>query len=138
LQGIIFAERDMAKTGLKKAAKKVKRARKKTASKKAKSAPVNIQALRERVRTVVAEKLDDMTEAVADEAAKGHVAQLKYLFEVVGLYPAAEATSPAPEDSNDLAKKLLDSFQFPAPLPAEEEEDAQVAVTAGAGTDSVE
>jgi hypothetical protein len=63
---------------------------------------------------------------------------LKYLFEVVGLYPAAEATSPAPEDSNDLAKKLLDSFQFPAPLPAEEEEDAQVAVTAGAGTDSVE
>jgi len=125
----------MAKTGLKKAAKKVKRARKKTASK---SAPVNIQALRERVRTVVAEKLDDMTEAVADEAAKGHVAQLKYLFEVVGLYPAAEATSPAPEDSNDLAKKLLDSFQFPAPLPAEEEEDAQVAVTAGAGTDSVE
>jgi hypothetical protein len=128
----------MAKTGLKKAAKKVKRARKKTASKKAKSVPVNIQALRERVRTVVAEKLDDMTEAVADEAAKGHVAQLKYLFEVVGLYPAAEGTSPAPEDSNDLAKKLLDSFQFPALLPAEEEEDAQVAVTAGAGTDSVE
>ena len=128
----------MAKTGLKKAAKKVKRARKKTASKKTKSVPVNIQALRERVRTVVAEKLDDMTEAVADEAAKGHVTQLKYLFEVVGLYPAVEGTSPAPEDSNDLAKKLLDSFQFPAPLPAEEEEDAQVAVTAGAGTDSVE
>jgi len=33
----------------------------------------------------VAEKLDAMTKGVADEAIKGHVAQLKYLFEIIGL-----------------------------------------------------
>jgi hypothetical protein len=69
---------------------------------------------------------------------KGHVAQLKYLFEAVGLYPAVEGTRTEPEDSNDLARKLLDSFHFPASLRAEDDEDAELAVPAGVGKDSVE
>ena len=128
----------MARKAGKKAAKKVSKGGKNTAKKSGKTEPVNVQDLRERVRSVVAEKLDQMTKGVADEAIKGHVAQLKYLFEVTGLYPAGGETKTEPEDSNDLARKLLDSFHFPASLPAEEDEEAELAVPAGVGKDSVE
>jgi hypothetical protein len=43
--------------------------------------PVNLQELRERVRRVVADQAEEMTKAAAEEATKGHAAQLKYLFE---------------------------------------------------------
>jgi hypothetical protein len=59
LQRVIFAERDMARTGGKKVAKKAGKGRKNTNTGKnsAKTEPVNVQELRERVRSVVAEKL---------------------------------------------------------------------------------
>ena len=122
----------------KKAAKKAVKQPKKTAQKSEAAGPVNLEQLRERVRKVVAEKIEDMTTAAADEAAKGHVAQLKYLFEVIGLFPATDDSKAEPEFGNDLAKTLLQRFHFPASLPADEEEDAEVAVPAGAGNDSVE
>lgn len=130
----------MARTGGKKAAKKASKGRKNmnTGKSSATTEPVNVQELRERVRSVVAEKLDSMTKGVADEAVKGHVAQLKYSFEVTGLYPGTEGTKTEPVDSNDLAKKLLDSFHFPASLPAEDDEEAELAVPAVVGKDSVE
>ena len=105
-------------------AKKAGKGRKNTNTRKnsAKTEPVNVQELRERVRSVVAEKLGEMTQGVRGRGCEGHVAQLKYLFEVVGLYPAVEGTRTEPEDSNDLARKLLDSFHFPPSLPAEDDE----------------
>jgi len=123
---------------VKRAAKKAVKRQKKTAQESEAPGPVNLEELREKVRKVVAEKIDDMTNAAADEAAKGHVAQLKYLFEVIGLFPATEGEKTEPEYGNDLAKTLLDRFHFPASLPAEEEEDEEIAVPAGAGNDSVE
>ena len=128
----------MARTSGKKAAKKAGKAKRNSAKKSGKKGPVNVQELRERVRSVVAEKLDEMTEGVAGEAVKGHVAQLKYLFEVTGLYPAGEGARTEPVDSNDLARKLLDSFHFPASLPEEDDEEAELATPAGMAKDSVE
>lgn len=122
----------------KKAAKKSRNQKKQAAPQSEAPVPVNLEKLREKVRQVVAEKIGQMTNAAADEAAKGHVAQLKYLFEVIGLFPATEEAKAAPEYGNDLAKTLLDRFHFPAALPAEEEEDAEIAVPAGVGSDSVE
>jgi hypothetical protein len=123
---------------VKRAAKKAVKRQKKTAHESEAAGPVSLEELREKVRKVVAEKIDDMTHAAADEAAKGHVAQLKYLFEVIGLFPATEGEKPEPEYGNDLAKTLLDRFHFPASLSAEEEADEEIAVLAGAGNDSVE
>jgi hypothetical protein len=123
---------------VKRAAKKAVKQTKKPVQESEASVPANLEEMRERVRKVVAEKIDDMAEAAADEAAKGHVAQLKYLFEVIGLFPATEEAKAEPEYGNDLAKTLLDRFHFPASLPAEEEEDEEIAVPAGVGNDSVE
>ncbi len=120
-----------------KAARKSTRSKKKKATGRGETkAPVNLQELRERVRRVVADEAETMTKAAAEEAAKGHVAQLKYLFEVIGLYPATKATDAEPVDSNDLARVLLTKFEFPHTLPAEEEDEDKVLPTT-AGSDSV-
>lgn len=122
----------------KKAAKKAVKQPKKATPKSEAAGPVNLDELREKVRKVVAEKIDKMANGAADEAAKGHVAQMKYLFEVIGLFPVTDDSKAEPEFGNDLAKTLLDRFHFPASLPADEEEDEEIAVPAGAGNDSVE
>jgi hypothetical protein len=122
---------------VKKAAKKSVRRKKKAAAGSKATEPVNLQELRERVRHWVAEQTEEMTKAAAEEAAKGHVAQLKYLFEVIGLYPAAEPPKEGPVDGNDLARTLLARLEFPHSLP-EGEEDAEIAVPTGPGSDSVE
>jgi hypothetical protein len=122
----------------KRAAKKAVKQPKKATQESETPAPVNLEQLREKVRKVVADKIDKMANAAADEAAKGHVAQLKYLFEVIGLFPATDDSTAEPEFGNDLAKTLLDRFHFPKSLPAEEEDDAEIAVPAGTGNDSVE
>jgi hypothetical protein len=124
---------------VKKAAKKSGRGKNRPAEKSAATEPVNLQELRERVRRLVANQAEKMTNAAAEEAAKGHVAQLKYLFEVIGLYPVAEAANAEPVDSDDLAKALLAKFEFPHTLPVDvDEEDEEKAVPAGSGSDSVE
>jgi hypothetical protein len=114
----------------------VRRKKKVAAGSKA-TEPVNLQELRERARRLVAEQTEDMTKAAAEEASKGHVAQLKYLFEVIGLYPAAEPLKEEPVDGNDLARTLLARLQFPHSLP-EGKEDAEIAVPTATRNDSVE
>jgi hypothetical protein len=120
---------------VKKAAKK-KTARKKSAKKSAKKGPVNVPEIREQVRHLIAEQVEPMVTANTEEASKGHLSQLKYLFEVLGVYPAP-AGEAEPEDSNDLAKVLLNRLDFPHREPVEEEQD-EIAVPAGTGNDSVE
>jgi hypothetical protein len=57
--------------------------------------------------------------ALIKKAEEGEVGPAKYLFEMVGLYPAAEETSPRPEDS--LAYTLLQRMGLPteSDVPAE-------------------
>lgn len=124
-------------------------AKKKSAKAKSKSVkspaegPVNLEDVRERVRRIIADKAEAMTTANAEEASKGHLVQLKYLFEVLGLYPAIAAEEKEAPERNDLARVLLKRFDFPYSGPPDEEEsglaeDAKVAVPVGAGDDSVE
>ena len=122
---------------VKRAAKK-KTARKKSAKKGSKKGPVNVLEIREQVRHLIAEQFEPMVTANTEEATKGHLSQLKYLFEVLGVYPepAAEAETE-PEDSNDPAKVLLNRLDFLHREPVEEGQD-ETAVPAGTGNDSVE
>src|SRR5437660_11915574 len=101
---------------VKRAAKKAVKRQKKTAHESEAPGPVNLEELREKVRKVVAEKIDDMTNAAADEAAKGHVAQLKDLYEVIGLFPATDGEKTEPEYGSDVANALQERFQFAATL----------------------
>ncbi len=57
-----------------------------------------------------------MVESTMEEVGKGHYLGMKYLFEMIGLYPATSADDQALEDS--LAAILLRSLGFPeAPMP---------------------
>jgi hypothetical protein len=102
---------------------------------------VNPQDVRERVRRVIADKVEAMTNANAEEASKGHLAQFKYLLEVLGLYPATAGEEAEPAEGNDLARVLLKRFDFPFEGPADEEPSErpkEAPVAAPVDDDSVE
>ncbi len=78
-----------------------------------------------------------MAKAAVEEAKKGHLSELKYLFEMSGLYPAASQPESAVEDS--LAKTLLRRLRLPeeSMLEAESEKEPEAEPVAVAG-DAVE
>ena len=122
-------------------AKKKSAKAKRASSKGSAKAPVNLEEVRERVRRVIAEKAEEMTNANAEEASKGNLTPLKYLFEVLGLYPATAAEETEPTEGNDLARVLLKRLNFPFEGPADEEQiepSKETAVAAPVGDDSVE
>ena len=127
----------MARTSGKKAAKKAGRPRKAPAGSGEKEQPVDLQKLREQIAQLVAEQMQPMTKAISDEASKGHLAQFKYLLELIGLYPATPGNKPEIRDSDDLVAELLKSFDFPKQAP-EEENEAESGTSAKGASDSVE
>jgi hypothetical protein len=105
--------------------------------------PVDLVEVREKVMRLIADKAEAMTTANADEAAKGHLQQLRFLFEVLGLYPPTALPEEEPAEGNDLARVLLNRFEFPFRGPADEERaeaagEGEVAAPAVVGDDSVE
>lgn len=122
-----------------KAKKKAGRGAKKSTPKNPASDPVNVPEIREKVRQLIAAKVEQMVGANADEASKGQLAPLKFLFEVLGVYPDSGEAEPEAEDGNDLARVLLNRFQFPNPAPSDEDSaEADEAVPAAVTGDSVE
>jgi hypothetical protein len=122
--------------------KKAKRASSKASTKKVASGPEKVAVTRDKVSHVIAEHAPKMTEAMAAEAEKGHLPAFKYLFELLGIYPAPAVEHPEAEDSNDLARVLLNRFDFPYKGPGDEEapeepKDGEL-VPAGVKDDSVE
>ena len=120
-----------------KAAKKATRGKKKAARGAHSKGPVDLKALREQIGRLVAAQMEQMTNANCEEASKGHLAQYKYLLEVIGLYPATAAAEAEASDGDELAKAFMKSFDLPNRLP-QGEEDEEVATPAGVGRDSVE
>src|SRR5437016_4950074 len=106
-----FCEDGMSARGVTK--KKAKKSGGRRTTKAAAKAHVNVGEVRERVLQVIAEKAEAMTSANVEEATKGHVTQLKYLFEVLGIYPVTASAELEAQDSNDLARVLLNRFDFP-------------------------
>jgi hypothetical protein len=98
--------------------------------------PVDVKELRRKLVQLIAGRYDEMTNAMIDEAAKGYLAQYKFLLEVIGLYPPIASEKEEAEDSEDLAQLLLKNFVFPKRLP--EQEGAEPAVAAVVAGDSVE
>ena len=72
---------------------------------------------------VIAKHAEKMTEAIAAEAEKGHLQTFRYLLELMGVYPAKVVEEAEAEDSNDLARVLLNRFDFPYKGPADEEQE---------------
>jgi hypothetical protein len=83
---------------------------------------------------VIREHAEKMTTAIAAEAEKGNLPTFKYLFELLGTYPAPVVEHAEAEDSNDLARVLLNRFDFPHKGPADEEQDGAAKDEAGKDT----
>ena len=98
-----------------------KKSAKKAASEE-ESKPVNFVAVREDITKIVGDAASDLAKALVSEGEKGKLPQVKYLFEVTGLYPATPETTSKPEEDG-LARTLLRRLGLPeTPVFSQEEE----------------
>jgi hypothetical protein len=72
---------------------------------------VALAGLREQITNMVKDEAVAMVQTTIEEAGKGHYAAMKYLFEMIGLYPATAQTETLGKDS--LAKTLLRRMGLP-------------------------
>jgi hypothetical protein len=101
--------------------KTAKKAKKKTA---ARPKVKNIAALREQITDMVKGHAVGMVDTTIAEADKGHFAAMKYLFEMIGLYPLAGEEEPEVLGDSVLAKTLIRRLGL-------QEEGAEAARSAG-------
>jgi hypothetical protein len=99
---------------MKKSKSKSKAVIRATSKKNSKTAkPVDLVEVRKDMTNIIGSEATKLAQAVVEEARKGQLAPVKYLFEVAGLYPvSAEAGSAKPEE-NSLARTLLDRLGLP-------------------------
>lgn len=67
--------------------------------------PVDLGEIRREIAELVGGRAVEMVETTIGEAESGHYAAMKYLFEIIGLYPATAQAEPSSPDS--LAQTLL-------------------------------
>jgi hypothetical protein len=74
---------------MKKAANKTRRkGRKKVSSGTKTHKPADLEAIRKEITGLVGDEAISMVETTMAEVEKGHYAAMKFLFEMIGLYPA--------------------------------------------------
>jgi hypothetical protein len=114
----------MKKTASKRGSKAVKKVAR-TRSQK----PVDLEAIRKEIATIVGGEAVSMVETTMEEVGKGHYAAMKFLFEMIGLYPVSGPAEPAGEDS--LASQLFRRLGLP------EEAKSETEVTKARATEPV-
>ena len=67
--------------------------------------PVELSAVREEIKNLVGNAAAEMVRNGIAEANEGHYAAMKFLFELVGLYPANDGGAEG-DDGDGLAKAL--------------------------------
>jgi hypothetical protein len=67
--------------------------------------PIDLEEIRLEIAELVGGRAVEMVEITIGEAESGHYAAMKYLFEIIGLYPATDQAEPSSPDS--LAQTLL-------------------------------
>lgn len=88
----------------------------------------DVTELRRQIENLVTRKAVTMVETAIGEADKGHFAAMKYLFEMIGLYPGPSEAEPQGEDS--LARTLLRRLGMPEEAPQTAEVSGLAAVLA--------
>jgi hypothetical protein len=66
---------------------------------------LDLVALRQQITSLVCARAVKMVETTIEQVQNGHYQALKYLFEMIGLYPGADVQEASQEDS--LAMTLL-------------------------------
>ena len=70
--------------------------------------PVELQEVREQIKNLVGTAAVGMVKNGIAEANQGHYAAMKFLFEMIGLFPVSEATEQVAADEGGLAKVLFE------------------------------
>ena len=92
----------------------------------------DLAEIRRHIAEIVGNGAVGMVETTIDQVGKGHYLGMKYLFEMIGLYPATSTNDAAEEDS--LAAVLLRRLGLPeAPI-----EEPGVTKDSGASAAAVE
>ncbi len=73
--------------------------------------PVDLAEIRQQITNLVGNGALGMVETMIEEVGKGHYLGMKYLFELIGLYPATVADESPAEDS--MAATLLRRLGLP-------------------------
>ncbi len=81
------------------------------AAKAALRKPMNLVDIRRQIADLVTQGALGMVETTMEEVGKGHYLGMKYLFEMVGLYPATSTDDTQMQDS--LAATLLRRLGLP-------------------------
>jgi len=101
-------------------AKSPKQAKKKAAAKtKQGGKQVDLEVLRQKIANRVGNKALGMVSSTINEVGKGHYPAMKYLFEMIGLYPEG-GQGELPQGEDALAKTLLRRLELPEESAAEE------------------
>ena len=78
--------------------------------------PVDLAEIRQQITNLVGNDAVNMVESTIEEVSNGHHLGMKYLFELIGLYPATPADAAPVQDS--LAATLLRRLGLPeSPMP---------------------
>lgn len=98
---------------------------------------VDVAGIRQSITRMVGLAAGDMVKAAIEEAKKGHATALKYLFEMVGLYPATLETEQAEKREMSLAELFCRELGLPMrpPNAGEEETGSENQAQAPAGPD---
>lgn len=93
-----------------------------TSSKQARSSPrrplkqIDLAQIQEQITSLVSSHAVEMVDATIKQVDQGHYLAMKYLFKMIGLYPATAPEEAAQEDS--LAKILLQRLGLPEEISA--------------------
>jgi hypothetical protein len=97
--------------------------------------PANPMEMRQSVTDMVESEMQNITHAVVEEAKKGQLATVKYLFEVSGVYPSAtEQSQGKPEEGETLARMLLTRLGLPLEPANSSDDEWPVKVPTSAAT----
>jgi hypothetical protein len=97
---------------------------------------MDLAEIRRQITELVGNGALGMVETTIDEVGKGHYLGMKYLFEMIGLYPAAP-TDDAPEQDS-LAAILLRRLGVPEAAILEESVTKDSGTAAAAGENGLE
>jgi len=94
---------------------------------KEKEKEVDLEQVRKSIKVMVTDEFQEITQAAVDDAKKGQLATLKYLFEMTGVYPASTDDSGVKPEDDTLARTLLERLNIPfGPLPAHSDDEESV------------
>ena len=97
---------------------------------------MDLAEIRQQITNLVANEAVGMVETTIEEVGKGHYLGMKYLFELIGLYPATAADEAPVQDS--MAATLLRRLGLPESPMQEQKVTKDIEMPNAVSDDSLE